>query len=393
MTYIDVRPNHGTIRELKEDERNSLPTDRVSTLPEPIHVDVSLTGKLSSYRELGCAKLFVLYQMIECLSNSKAYCWASDKYLAEQFGCAENTIQLYLLKLEKAGYIYRNVWNHRCGRERHIITQQNFYRYWGVVLSQDKVPLEAKLRYLRDLNLSLEPPSDPPPNDELKKLPTTTETCVGSTPTVSGVATALPPTGEELHSLTTYGNQPTYVGKLASKSAPSPLEAGADLKKELERHFGPEQVKEGIEYYELNKAAIDLKESPVGYVIACVRKGWAQSKLREKEHEQRKVTGREEVKVDTLAAPGLRNIPLAKEMAQHLKLIAERWKEKLTGGGISVKLDSEGMTWDASNRPGQEYTRYDSREFFRLLFDLSKNMKEPEALKLLEGIPNPARFK
>lgn len=48
----------------------------------------------------------ILYSEIKALTNTKGYCWASNSYLAENFGVSIRTIQRWLARLKSLGYIY-----------------------------------------------------------------------------------------------------------------------------------------------------------------------------------------------------------------------------------------------------------------------------------------------
>ena len=50
----------------------------------------------------------ILYTIISSLSNKNGYCFASNAYLSEAVGVTENTISIYLKRLEDLSYIRRD---------------------------------------------------------------------------------------------------------------------------------------------------------------------------------------------------------------------------------------------------------------------------------------------
>lgn len=51
----------------------------------------------------------LLYAEITALSNKEGFCWASNSYFAELFGCSDKTISTAITKLEKQGHLQRNI--------------------------------------------------------------------------------------------------------------------------------------------------------------------------------------------------------------------------------------------------------------------------------------------
>lgn len=67
------------------------------------------------------AKLF--YAQISRYTNSRGYCWASNRALSEELGIGERTVSRYVAELEEAGFIQTElvgVSDRKRRRERHI---------------------------------------------------------------------------------------------------------------------------------------------------------------------------------------------------------------------------------------------------------------------------------
>jgi DNA-binding MarR family transcriptional regulator len=65
-----------------------------AVIPAPVRYDKDLSPQ---------AKL--IYAEISALSNSKGYCWASNKYFAQLFGITTVTVSRLISQLIKAKYI------------------------------------------------------------------------------------------------------------------------------------------------------------------------------------------------------------------------------------------------------------------------------------------------
>ena len=80
-----------------------------AVLPASVRYDRRLTQT---------AKL--LYAEISCLAQADGYCWATDAYFAELFGCSVSTVSRALRTLAEAGYIRVERAANAKGTERHI---------------------------------------------------------------------------------------------------------------------------------------------------------------------------------------------------------------------------------------------------------------------------------
>lgn len=63
-----------------------------------------ITGPLLDNRALA-ANAKLLYASITSLSDSRGYCWASNKYLADRFGWGERTVTRLVAQLQEQGFI------------------------------------------------------------------------------------------------------------------------------------------------------------------------------------------------------------------------------------------------------------------------------------------------
>ncbi len=80
-----------------------------AVLPADVRYDRSLTQT---------AKL--LFAEISALAQEDGFCWASDKYFAELFGCSTATVTRALRALKAGGYIWTESTANAKGSERHI---------------------------------------------------------------------------------------------------------------------------------------------------------------------------------------------------------------------------------------------------------------------------------
>ena len=63
-----------------------------------------ITGPLLDNRALA-ANAKLLYASITSLTDSRGYCWASNKYLADRFGWGERTVTRLVAQLQEQGFI------------------------------------------------------------------------------------------------------------------------------------------------------------------------------------------------------------------------------------------------------------------------------------------------
>lgn len=103
-------------------------------LPATVRYDKNLTPS---------AKL--LYAEITALSNSKGYCWASNKYFADLYGVGKNSISNWIKNLKDNGYIdirmiYRE--NSVSIKERHIFIRDLSLKAYIDNLQEEEQPIQ-----------------------------------------------------------------------------------------------------------------------------------------------------------------------------------------------------------------------------------------------------------
>lgn len=123
-------------------------------IPATVRYDKNLTAS---------AKL--LYAEITSLTHKTGYCYATNEYFAELYGVNQNTVREWLVQLEKAGYINREIVykeNTKEVSERRIRISESPH------LIFQPTPLhDFKGENNKDMNIKLENTPYNPPRDEI----------------------------------------------------------------------------------------------------------------------------------------------------------------------------------------------------------------------------------
>lgn len=273
-------------------------------------------------KQLGCDAALLL-SMIEGLSNKYGYCFMKNETFACRLGVSVKSIERWLKFLEDKHLIYRNTWNTPKGRVRHIVGKDLYMEYWESFLMRKGVPHEARKNFLNFVFKGNVPeywpnPPDPPKNPKPKpqkkddkfegNQPHQEPSIKEKTMSKTGHATLTP---EGVHatlkpevSLLLRNSSIKHKERTTEGAGPQNVVVDAFEKKVVAELAsvnitGP-RTEIAIQYYRQNKAMVDSKANPIGWIIRGVQNGWI-SDMVQKQKEQRVPEIKEAMNVGKLA--------------------------------------------------------------------------------------------
>jgi len=258
--------------------------------------DYSYTFNENWLDHLSAAEL-VLFCIVRNLSCSFGYCFMMDVNLAKKARCSVRSIERTLRILEEKKFIYRNTYQTREGRKRHIVPKDRYNDYWHNVLSHPKIPQAVRKDFLKKtMNVTdgddpKGTPQTPPPISPLSD-PNPDK---GFQPPKKGNSDPCTKNGGSI-ATTTFGGSlllrnSSIKEERQTEGASSQTAVVVDsfetlIRRELkEDGITGQRAEMAVEYYRKNKEMVDKKDNPMGWIIQGVKKGWISDVVQQQKKE------------------------------------------------------------------------------------------------------------
>ena len=201
-----------------------------------------------------------LFGLIEVLSVKKGYCYMHDKSFALKLKCSERTIQRCLNSLEDKGWIYRNTYNTKKGRTRHIVCRFLYANYWRRFLSRPVIPDSVKKDFIKKTypKSHTTPQSVPPPKTE---PPDTDGECIYATDT-------------DVECLLLHNTEDNTENNNDEGSA-AVFSFADEVKKELSKAgYSKYKIQIALDYYKAHPEMLKKVAKPIGWLRTGLKDGW-----------------------------------------------------------------------------------------------------------------------
>lgn len=324
-------------------------------------------------QELGFQLAF-LYSMIISLSSRDGYCFMQDKTFAKRMRMSVGTIERWMKKLEEKGFIYRNTFQSRQGKKRHLVPKSHFSDYWKRFLNRPCVPDDVKKDYLKrmfatqptekidsvieessNINPQTQPPNGPPPKT------------VGSYATPTDEGSILLRNSNSKEQRQTDGQ----AGSVAAVSFED------KIKKELSiMKITGERTSMALEYYKRHKELVDKKKNPMGWIVQGTKQGWIADVVAKEKNEPPKTPAK---KPPPPPPPRILSLAQRGRVAE----VVKKFKELVEEEHINIQMSVDGFNWEASNAPGKFFQSYQKPGTLKLLKTLAFNMHQEEGLNFI----------
>lgn len=329
--------------------------------------------KDSWVQELGFQLAF-LYSMVISLSTKAGYCYMKDQTFANRMGMSLRTIERWVNQLEEKGFIYRNTFQSRQGKKRHIVPKPHFLDYWSTFLNRPCVPDEVKKDYLKrmfacqpteklppliekasNMNRQMEPPNGPPDKNGGSYVPDK-----------NGGSLLLRNSNSKEQQQTDGGAKNVVVVSLERL-----------IKKELANlGISGSRADMALQYYHQNKEMVDKKKNPLGWIIKGAQQGWIVDMVTKTNH--------------TAAPPPIPKSSspppqkfLSPIEASQVQEVVNKFKDLVQQDHINIETTPEGFHWKASNTRGKFFHPYQKPGGLHLLKTLASNMNQEVALDFM----------
>ena len=303
--------------------------------------DYSYTFNENWLDHLSAAEL-VLFCIVRNLSCSFGYCFMMDVNLAKKARCSVRSIERTLRILEEKNFIYRNTYQTREGRKRHIVPKDRYNDYWNNVLSHPKIPQSVRKDFLKktmNVGNGDDPkgtPQTPPPISPLSDP----NPDIGFQPPKKGNSDPCTKNGGSI-ATTTFGGSlllrnSSIKEERQTEGASSQSAVVVDSFEQLilrelkDDGITGQRAEMAVEYYRKNKEMVDKKDNPMGWIIQGVKKGWISDVVsqQKKEPVKEKTTAIEEA-----------DLPKAREFITALNEKVDQDVIRVHAGDTAITID------------------------------------------------------